>query len=821
MKNIIKTKRKKAAPNKSESQLASFIQLIDNIVILLSHTFIIKDLNQTAESFYNWEKTGVRGKSFIKLCTKNHILPILTNYLTTTATKDLTNNTIKENHIEWTFQPINFNADYINYILIGQNQDTKDNSSLPPKQDALPKKTRKAEKTYLIKSESIAKVFRKITGQASDDTKTIEEQIQSMRAYYESIIAHLPGNVYWMDTNSIYLGCNDNVAKMLGLKSRSDIVGKTYEDQAEMGNWSNNQAKSFRKDDLMVIATGKPKLNVEEPPLPHATTGKLTYYLTSRVPLKNEKNKVIGIIGISIDITARKIMEEQLRETKEAAEAANKAKSEFLAVMSHELRTPLNGIIGSTQALKITGIKQNQKVPVNDIYLCAHILLSHINDILDLTKLESGKLEVKPNSFDLKLLISEVKAATSPMAQQKQLDVEINYPNGVPTFVVSDRRHIRQILTNLTSNAIKYTEKGKVTIDIDCLQNDNKKGLFKFSVKDTGFGIPTDKLDFVFGKFNQLDPAYKSRYRGTGLGLAIVKELIDTMNGEIHAESEEGKGSNFWFTLTLDLQEANTSAIKWPTQYEKIRLLVVNDNADEGLELLQQIATSGSRTVPIEQALKTLEEGVQEVRYYDVVIFEANKATKKLLALTAKIHSASKFNKPALLLLSNNKIVCPKDFVLCAVKSIKPAKLVKLLTKALEKREKLLGVEATKKLKGAKILLVEDNVINQKITRALIENFGCKVDIAEDAEVAFALLKNKKYAVILMDIGLPSIDGYTAAGIIKKENRKNKNTPIIAMTAHAFDSDRVKCKQAGMEDIVTKPIDINTLKLCLIHWIKK
>ena len=177
MKNIIKTKRKKAAPNKSESQLASFIQLIDNIVILLSHTFIIKDLNQTAESFYNWEKTGVRGKSFIKLCTKNHILPILTNYLTTTATKDLTNNTIKENHIEWTFQPINFNADYINYILIGQNQDTKDNSSLPPKQDALPKKTRKAEKTYLIKSESIAKQIAKSENVESVDIVTGQYEI--------------------------------------------------------------------------------------------------------------------------------------------------------------------------------------------------------------------------------------------------------------------------------------------------------------------------------------------------------------------------------------------------------------------------------------------------------------------------------------------------------------------------------------------------------------------------------------------------------------------------------------------------------------------
>jgi two-component system, OmpR family, aerobic respiration control sensor histidine kinase ArcB len=382
----------------------------------------------------------------------------------------------------------------------------------------------------------------------------VEDYIESIRYYLESIIACMPGNVYWMDTNSVYLGCNDNVAKMLGMKSRKEIVGKTYEDMMTLVNWNQGQGEVFRKSDQEVIATGEPKLNIEEPPIQDAA-GNVVYFLTSRVPIKNNSNQVIGVVGISIDITERKKMEQDLHKAK-IAEAANQAKSVFIANMSHDVRTPISGVIGIAGILEKEGSTPKEREYGRIIHSSSEHLLALLNDILEIISAdEIREEEIKLTTFNLKERVQHIAELFFANIQTKHIKLETHVDPNLPEYIISDRIKIDRVLLNLVGNGLKFTEQGYVRLDAKLISLNKKEVTFQLSVSDTGVGIPPDKVDKIFDLFYKVSPSYEAKHTGYGIGLFLVNKFVKLLDGDIKVKSELGKGTVFTVTLTTKIGE--------------------------------------------------------------------------------------------------------------------------------------------------------------------------------------------------------------------------------------------------------------------------
>lgn len=366
------------------------------------------------------------------------------------------------------------------------------------------------------------------------------EEIFSLR----NIIALMPGSVYWKDREGRLLGCNNNMAKMMQLNSPEEVYGK---DDIEL--IGPELAVRIREIDNEVMSKDKPYW-VEEKG--ENEMGEPAVYWTQKIPLHNREGKVVGLLGLSMDITDRKKMEEDLRAEKEKAEAANRAKTQFLSVASHELRTPLSGILGMARFLQEGSLTpEEEKEYIESIVDAANYQLSIVNSILDFSKLEAGKFSLNPAPLDLKILVEEVAGMLIAPAKNKNLDLLVDYEVTAPHNIIGDRCALRQVLTNLVGNAIKFTEQGHVVIKVRCSQQTARIAQFEIIVEDTGVGIAADKHDAIFEKFHQISDAYirDSSRAGTGLGLSIVKKLVELMNGEIRVESELGKGSIFYCTL--------------------------------------------------------------------------------------------------------------------------------------------------------------------------------------------------------------------------------------------------------------------------------
>lgn len=433
----------------------------------------------------------------------------------------------------------------------------------------------KLEKTNAEKLKLLSELNSEVIGESANQYGTPEEYVHSIRRYLQDIIACMPGHVYWMDKNCVYLGGNDNVAKMMGLKSPKEIRGVTYDVMAKLSGWTEGQANSFRNDDLEVMRTGQAKLNVEEPPIPDHN-GNPVYFLTSRVPIFDENKQVLGVVGISIDITDRKKMEEQLRIAMQQAEAASQAKTDFIANMSHDLRTPITGILGLAQDLLSTAqesdaalendtssdlkestqrfihhVKNDSVAVINTI----SPLLNLFNEILESIRLGKGVSSQSPESFDAYELIEHNVALLQPTARHKKVDLITNIDKRVPQYISGFRNYIDRTLINLISNALKFTEEGFVKVSMRLSEDtpaSYKKGdkiKLEISIQDTGIGIPKEKHDVIFEHFSRLNASHEGIYKGSGLGLYTVKVYIQAMKGKIKIESEPGNGTNFIITL--------------------------------------------------------------------------------------------------------------------------------------------------------------------------------------------------------------------------------------------------------------------------------
>lgn len=375
-----------------------------------------------------------------------------------------------------------------------------------------------------------------------------ERNSQLRQVYLDSILAELPENIFWSDVNSTVLGCNDNQARLFGLNKASELVGKDLNAMAKLAGWTPEMVAKIRENDLKIINTGMSEVVEETVNI----RGEIKTFLSSKKPLRDVDNHIIGVFGITVNITERIKKEEELRVAKERAEMANIAKTEFIKNMSHDLRTPLNGIYGLSQILFRREADQVKKQDLGYILSAAEELTNLLNEIIDVSSIETG-LTNKDVTFNLDELFDNVIKLFTPQAKANNIELvkKIN-TNELSLLFHGDETKIHRILLNLVGNALKFTKHGSVTIELATTKKSNHLCEIALSVADTGIGIPTDKLESIFEKFTKLNPSYQGKYHGTGLGLYIVKEFVEQLGGRITVASELGKGSQFLVSLTLN-----------------------------------------------------------------------------------------------------------------------------------------------------------------------------------------------------------------------------------------------------------------------------
>lgn len=440
------------------------------------------------------------------------------------------------------------------------------------------------EKNHL---EYLKKVTFKITGDRFSKTASVQDYVDNLINYFTNIIYSMPNNVYWLDKKSVLRGGNNNLAKQLNLKSGSELVGLTYEQMAQAANLPTQAFEPFRTTEVEVMKTGVPSIDKEEPPI--EADGKIFYYLSNKTPIRNRKGEIIGVVGISTDITKLKETESALQIALEKAEAANKAKTEFIMNMSHDLRTPLTGIIGlsSIQANDASSAQERQYGEW--IHSAGEQLLELLNSVIDVTTAEHRIEHVKKENIDLQQFSEELQRLIQPAVIAKGLAFQIKLDATPLPLVITDRIKLKRLMLNLLSNAVKFTKEGKISLEIKLLSIEKDRAKIEIRITDTGIGIAKDKLDRIFDRFYRAHPSYKTEYTGYGIGLFLVKKTIGLLGGKIKVSSEEGKGSCFTLEFIFPIfhgtiDKITHTGIKQPMQslgLERIKgvVLVAEDNA--------------------------------------------------------------------------------------------------------------------------------------------------------------------------------------------------------------------------------------------------
>jgi PAS domain S-box-containing protein len=635
--------------------------------------------------------------------------------------------------------------------------------------------------------------------------------------------------MYGVDTEGRCTFCNPALLRTLGYSSREQLLGKNM-----------HLLLHHTKRD------GTP-YPIEECPMLHSFDGSEWFHATDELLWKADgssfdsevwahvilQNDVrLGSVVTFVDITQRKKAEEQLRQAKEAAESANRAKSDFLANMSHEIRTPMNGILGMTSLALETNLDSEQREYLGMVKSSGESLLTLLNDILDLSKIEAGKLELEIADFSVEDVIEDALQPLMMSAQQKGIDLVWQAEAKVPNVVRGDPTRLRQVLLNLAGNAMKFTSHGEVSIRAKVFEETERDLMMHFTVADTGIGIPADRLGKIFEAFSQADMSTTRRFGGTGLGLSISDRLVKFMGGMIWVESEVGKGSEFHFTVKVLRASSAESELKNQFGGEralnevKRQILAVESNP-VNLELLERLILRWQMepilAASAEEALRELQIAPQGNKGFSAVLVEKEMKGMSGIELVEKLRRERGPELPVILFLAHP--LRPEERDRCKelgiVRTIlKPFRRSVLFEALQELRETPKKIEAMAEAgdteaqsEALRVLLAEDNLVNQRLISRLLEKMGHSVTVAPNGLEALLLLEREEFDLVAMDMQMPVMDGIEAVQKIREgEKKSGRHIPVVAMTANAFEEDKRRCFEAGMDGYVMKPVGAQSIR---------
>lgn len=669
------------------------------------------------------------------------------------------------------------------------------------------------------------KIFRAASVRDITERKKAEEALRESEERYRQVFENSPLGILHTDENGVVTTCNDNLIDFLG-SSRDALIG------INMLNLPDKKLVAALREALAG------SIGFYED-VYHSVTGtKSTPAKVHFTPIFGSEDNVIGCVGLVEDVTARKQNETELIRAKEVAEDATRAKSDFLANMSHEIRTPLNAIIGlGGQALK-TDLDPRQRDYLKKIQSASNTLLRTINDILDFSKIEAGRLEMESTRFYMPAVMNNIANLLADRAAAKGIEMLIHVDRNVPRILVGDPFRLEQVLTNLTNNAIKFTEQGEIVLRVSLVRLEKNQARILLSVEDTGMGLTQAQQEKLFTPFVQADGSTTRKFGGTGLGLAICKSLVDLMHGEIMVKSQPGMGSEFSFTILCGLCDESTGVaphLETPPDIRGVKVLVVDDSPT-ARELLREILEAFQfRVVTARDGPEAIETLCNAPAHdtFSLVLMDWRMPGMDGIETTTRIRQEQSLSRLPMVIMvtahGRDKVMgraMKAGVNSFLVKPVSESLLFNAIMEALGQTDLVetaikqnFRQDPSYSFSGVRILLVEDSPLNQQVAVELLNEVGIAVDVAHNGAVAVEKVlqgESCPYDAILMDVQMPVMDGFEATRRIRE---RFKALPVIALTAHAISSDREKCLAAGMDDYITKPIDAPRLLQVLAHWI--
>jgi two-component system sensor histidine kinase/response regulator len=637
---------------------------------------------------------------------------------------------------------------------------------------------------------------------------------------FEDLFYDAPVAYHELDEHGIILRVNRTELTMLGY-AEEEMVGRPV--------WE-FLVESVARDAIAQKIAGEMPLVPFERTFRRKNGSTVPALMQDRL-IRSRDGRVYGIRTTSLDIHLRKVMEKELEKARDAALESARLKSEFLANMSHEIRTPMNGIIGMVGLLLDTNLSDQQRDFAETIHLSADALLTIINDILDFSKIEAGMMTFEHIDFDLRSMVEGAVGLLAERALSKHLELASLVYADVPTEVRGDPGRVRQVLTNLIGNAVKFTESGEVVVRATLAEETATHATIRFSVTDTGIGIPEEAQSRLFQAFSQADGSTTRKYGGTGLGLAISKQLVCQMQGEIGMESTSGEGSTFWFTARLEKQ-IGVSAVPQPrgASLDGVRVLIVDDNATNRKILHHQLSQwrmSNEEAASGIEALVALHREARLGHPFQLALLDMQMAGMDGWMLAKAIKADPLIAGTRLVMMTSLDRQEDATAMHAAgldaylTKPVRHAHLFESLSRVIASEtnqpekavlEKHAPAGVTGPVSAMRVLIAEDNVVNQKVAISQIHKLGCHADVVGNGQEAIDALGAAEYDLVLMDCQMPELDGYKATAIIRKREGDERHTKIVAMTAHAIEGDREKCLAAGMDDYLSKPLRYDALK---------